>query len=160
MGLRSVPITLTAGWLFAVNELGQLFAFKIAWAVPVAPKSIAQIPVPVPISSTFNTLPPIGARYSSLLKVNRNSWCWISVLVSCIFQVLSSCNTKSLLLCLQHGWVKQWNIRLGEKDGPHRLGESILPLDKQLLTLRIPETYSLPYIDDRCARSLPHTRIY
>ena len=41
------------------------------------PMSIAQIPVPVPTSSTFFGF-SMGAKYSLLLKVKHRTWCWRS----------------------------------------------------------------------------------
>lgn len=52
------------------------------------PKSIAQIPVPVPISKTLWSS-PVGARIKLLSKVMRNSWCWRSSL-SCSVWIRSA----------------------------------------------------------------------
>jgi hypothetical protein len=46
------------------------------------PKSIAQMPVPVAMSSTLCTPSPRGARWSSPCNVNTNNWCCMSMLVN------------------------------------------------------------------------------
>jgi len=46
------------------------------------PKSIAQMPVPVAMSSTLCTPSPRGARWSSPCNVNTNNWCCMSICLS------------------------------------------------------------------------------
>lgn len=73
MGLKSQPITCDSGWELAEMLAAGTLAYQEKWQKTYSAKSIAQIPVPVPISKTSEGL-SIGARASFPAKARRKTW--------------------------------------------------------------------------------------
>ena len=80
--LTSDPYRILLPWdkdrLVAVNS----YHFIRSRIIADVPNSIAQMPVPVPMSMACETFSPSGERNSLPSRVMRYNWCWRSVILA------------------------------------------------------------------------------